>query len=193
MKFPEGNFNKAFLLKMDDGKEVVAKLPNPNAGIPRLTTASEVASMDFFKRVTKTPVPQVLDYRTNSENPVGSEYIIMEKVRGVVLSSVWRGLPLETKKKIISKLLKYHQAWSDITFEEYGSLYFPEDLGIKPEGLPGVSYTQDGHSIRNTRYVVGPAVGREWTSEGKYDLALDRGPCEYSSSRNNVRKPANIS
>ncbi|KAI5304718.1 hypothetical protein KEM56_006069, partial [Ascosphaera pollenicola] len=155
-KFPEGNFNKAFLLKMDDGKEVVAKLPNPNAGIARLTTASEVASMDFFRRVTKTPAPQVLDYCANGENPVGSEYIIMEKVTGVVLSSVWRGLSLETKKKIISKLVMYYQAWSHIIFDEYGSLYFPEDLGLKPHG----------HS----------AVGREWTSEGKYNLSSERGP-----------------
>lgn len=28
----EGSFNKAFLLTMDDGKEIVAKLPNPTAG-----------------------------------------------------------------------------------------------------------------------------------------------------------------
>lgn len=31
-KVPEGNFNKAFLLTMDDGNEVIAKIPNPNAG-----------------------------------------------------------------------------------------------------------------------------------------------------------------
>ena len=40
-------FNKAFLMFMDDGREVVAKVPNPNAGIPHFTTASEVATMDF--------------------------------------------------------------------------------------------------------------------------------------------------
>jgi len=46
-KLPEGNFNKVFLMVMEDGKEVVAKLPNPNAGRPHLTTASEVATMDY--------------------------------------------------------------------------------------------------------------------------------------------------
>lgn len=34
-------------MKMDDGKEVVAKLPNPNAGRPHFTTASEVATMEY--------------------------------------------------------------------------------------------------------------------------------------------------
>ena len=46
-KYPDGMFNKAFLLSMDNGQEVVAKVPNPNAGVLHLTTASEVATMDF--------------------------------------------------------------------------------------------------------------------------------------------------
>jgi len=46
-KIPEGNFNKVFLMVMDDGKEIIAKLPNPSAGRPHFTTASEVATMDY--------------------------------------------------------------------------------------------------------------------------------------------------
>lgn len=45
-KYPDGMFNKAFVLSMDDGREC-AKVINPNAGIPHFTTASEVATMDF--------------------------------------------------------------------------------------------------------------------------------------------------
>ena len=47
LKVLEGQYNKVFLLTMDDGREVIAKLPNPNAGRPHFTTASEVATMDF--------------------------------------------------------------------------------------------------------------------------------------------------
>lgn len=46
-KRPDGMYNKCFLLSMDDGQEVIAKVPNPNAGISHFTTASEVATMDF--------------------------------------------------------------------------------------------------------------------------------------------------
>lgn len=48
-KVPEGNFNKTFLLTMNNGKEVIAKVPNPNAGHAHFTTASEVATMDFVR------------------------------------------------------------------------------------------------------------------------------------------------
>lgn len=49
-KFSDGMFNKTFLLTMQDGKEVVGKAPNPNAGQPYYTTASEVATMDFVRQ-----------------------------------------------------------------------------------------------------------------------------------------------
>lgn len=47
LKISEGQYNKVFQLTMNDGREIIAKLPNPNAGRPHYTTASEVATMDF--------------------------------------------------------------------------------------------------------------------------------------------------
>jgi hypothetical protein len=49
MKYPDGMFNKAFLMTMDDGRQAVPKVPNPNEGIPHFTTASEVATVDFVR------------------------------------------------------------------------------------------------------------------------------------------------
>lgn len=43
----DGRYNKVLLMTMNDGKEVVAKLPYPSAGRSHHTTASEVATMDF--------------------------------------------------------------------------------------------------------------------------------------------------
>lgn len=41
----EGSFNRAFILTMNDGKRVVARLPTHITGPPRLTTNSEVATI----------------------------------------------------------------------------------------------------------------------------------------------------
>lgn len=46
-KYQEGRCNKIFLMTTEDGKEVIAKVPQPNAGHPYFTTASEVATMDY--------------------------------------------------------------------------------------------------------------------------------------------------
>lgn len=48
-KLAEGGSNKVFRLMMDDGSIVIARIPNPNAGPPFKTTASEVATMDFVR------------------------------------------------------------------------------------------------------------------------------------------------
>jgi hypothetical protein len=48
-KCVEGLHNKAFILKMDNGSEVFAKLPNPNAGPAHFSVASEVATRELVR------------------------------------------------------------------------------------------------------------------------------------------------
>lgn len=48
-KLSEGGSNKVFRLVMENGKSVIARIPNPNAGPPKYTTASEVATMEFVR------------------------------------------------------------------------------------------------------------------------------------------------
>lgn len=50
IKLAEGGYNKVFRLVMDDGKTVIARIPNPNAGPSFYTTASEVATMELVSR-----------------------------------------------------------------------------------------------------------------------------------------------
>lgn len=45
----EGNFNRAFIIQLDNGSRVVAKVPFPVAGPTRLVTNSEVATMAYCK------------------------------------------------------------------------------------------------------------------------------------------------
>ncbi|KAJ6130826.1 hypothetical protein N7512_003606, partial [Penicillium capsulatum] len=45
-KLPQGLFKKVFSL-MENGKEVLARIPNPNAGNPQSVVASEAATLDF--------------------------------------------------------------------------------------------------------------------------------------------------
>ena len=49
----EGHHNKALILTMDNGLEIVARLPCPVAGPPFYTTASEVATRSFVGHVPR--------------------------------------------------------------------------------------------------------------------------------------------
>ena len=48
-KLAEGGYNKVFRLVMDNDSIAIARIPNPNAGPAYMTTASEVATMDFVR------------------------------------------------------------------------------------------------------------------------------------------------
>lgn len=43
----EGGFSKALRLRKEDGTELIAKIPCPNAGLVTYTTASEVAVLEY--------------------------------------------------------------------------------------------------------------------------------------------------
>lgn len=53
----EGGYNRVFVLTMDTGKRVVAKIPTSVAGPPRLATNSEVATM-IYRTLSGTSSPQ---------------------------------------------------------------------------------------------------------------------------------------
>lgn len=102
VKLAEGGFNRVFLLGTNSGKEVIARIPTPIAGPPHYTTASEVAMMAFLRDILGVPIPKVFAYSTDSTNPVGAEYIIMERIEGVSLASRWLSLTTGEVKDIMA-------------------------------------------------------------------------------------------
>ncbi|PPJ50761.1 hypothetical protein CBER1_07477 [Cercospora berteroae] len=160
-------------MTMDNGKEVVAKLPNPNAGRQHFTTASEVATMDFVRNFMSIPVPKVLSWSSTAEsNPVGAEYIIMEKADGVSLDTLWPRLKLADRLAIIRTLVEYQNIWASTPFPAYGSLYYDWDLSPGIHGVPCESQA----SSSGAAFVIGPTEGRDWSDDGRIMINFDRGP-----------------
>ncbi|EPS30223.1 hypothetical protein PDE_05173 [Penicillium oxalicum 114-2] len=122
----EGNFNKAFLLTMNDGNEIISNIPCPNAGPPSLTTASEVATLKFrrqsgFQDVnpgsrTSIRVPEMFAWSSDATNPVGAEFSIMEK--------------------IIDQVTEIEKELGNISFPAYGSLFLRDSLPAKCRQYP---------------------------------------------------------
>ncbi|KAJ5143876.1 uncharacterized protein N7515_002663 [Penicillium bovifimosum] len=172
-KYPDGMFNKAFLMSMDDGREIIAKVPNPNAGVPHYTTASEVATMDFARRILDTPAPRVYAWNSQAEtHPVGAEFIIMDKVEGVPLSQVWGTMKLTQKLQVLLAMARLQKRWLSVSFSHYGSLYYKGDVQ-PPEGS---HYIKDGKAVGDSEFVIGLSTGRDWCDAGRSILDVDKGP-----------------
>lgn len=191
-------YNKAILLTMDNGTQVVAKVPNPNAGKPHFTTASEVATMDFVRsllqilvstntdplqvrNILKTPVSRVFAWSSKAqENPVGAEYIIMEKLPGIELELAWPTMKIEDRLAVIQTIAIYQKSWTSISFKKYGGLYYAKDLDSSSDNE--ALYTNaDGVAIKDSRFAIGPSTGRELIDDRRATVEFDRGPCIFPS------------
>ena len=66
----------------DNGAEIIARIPTPQAGPAHWTTASEVATLKLMDELGIL-VPKVLTWSSRADTEVGCEYIITEKAKGV--------------------------------------------------------------------------------------------------------------
>ncbi|KAJ5708665.1 phosphotransferase enzyme family protein [Penicillium malachiteum] len=160
-------------MSMDNGQEVIAKVPNPNAGVPYFTTASEFATMDFARKYLDTPTPRLYTWSSQAKShPVGAEYIIMDKAEGVPLSQVWSTMMLPQKLQVLLAMTRLQQQWLSFSFSHYGSLYYKEDVQPEADNY----FFKDDQTIRNSEFAIGPATGRDWCNAGRSILDIERGP-----------------
>ncbi|KAJ0419544.1 kinase-like domain-containing protein [Aspergillus carlsbadensis] len=183
-KCAEGLHNKGFILTMDNGSEVFAKLPNPNAGPARFSVASEVATREMLRDVFELPVPRVLAWSSDSSNtPVEAEYIIEEKAPGVRLGSVWNEWPRELKLQIIVQVAELENKLTTVSFDRHGCIYFKEDLRAL------VGEAEDIHTANLEpgvleRFAIGPLTTNELWRDARKVMELDRGPWKDATEYN---------
>ncbi|KAL2362800.1 hypothetical protein RJZ56_004270 [Blastomyces dermatitidis] len=69
----------------------------------------------------------------------------------------------------------YAKCFTDSGTAGFGSLYYCQDI---ESAAPGTQLYVDeaGYSVDSSQFTVGPAVGREWVDDGRWNLRGDRGP-----------------
>lgn len=82
----------------------------------------------WLRSVLQFPVPKILGWSATSENPVGAEYIIMEKAKGTVLSELWYQLPRPAKNEIIRQVIDFEVKLAATPFSAHGCLFYQNDI-----------------------------------------------------------------
>ena len=189
----DGDSNKTLIVTFWSGKEVVVKIPCPNAGLAFYTTASEVAVMEYgnlsvlvhmalltgpVKYHTSIPVPRILAWSSDASNPIGCEYIILEQPKGFQLLEYWTDTMNERQRlKLLENITKMEHQLASIRFPAYGNLFFRDSIAGKPHILLDPAIDPLG------RYCIGPACDMEWYNSNNLDdvHAPDIGPCKCTS------------
>jgi len=154
---------------MKDGSEVLARLPYPSTKPNRLAIASEVATLDLV-RASGIPVPKVLYYSADADNPVEAEFMIMEKLPGRPIRDRWFDLTEDQRLKIISGVVQTELKLSKIDLPVYGSVYYERDLPADVSRTV-ITPTSDIKGL-----CIGPHVSLRWWYKERDSIRIDRGP-----------------
>lgn len=133
-----------------------------------------------MRQHTRVPVPEVYAWCSNPSNPVGVEYIIMEKAAGVPLYSVWGEAPEYEKLDLIQALTILENQLCSLQFPAYGSLYLRTACRNIEKCTP-----LDQDSDTSESYCVGRSGDRSYVPEfyeEKDASNIDLGPCKYTQT-----------
>ncbi|OJJ67770.1 hypothetical protein ASPBRDRAFT_199991 [Aspergillus brasiliensis CBS 101740] len=176
-KLAEGGFNRVLQINMFDDTQVLSRLPYPSTKPKHLAVASEVATLGLLRN-HGLPVPRVYAYSTDAKNPVGSEYIIMEKLPGRPLGDRWFELSDRERLKVLLQLVQLEAKLLAINLPASGSLYYTTDLPSDSTRIV----------IPGSDICIGPNVALKWWFAERSSLRIDRGP--YKDAIDVLRSPA---
>lgn len=181
-KLGEGGFNRAFLITLDTGFRLVARIPYPILIPKAYTLASEVATMDFL-RSKGLPIPKVYAYSFLPKNEAETEYILMEYVEGTDLSEIWFDLKKDEIISLMDQLAKAESIMMSISFPAGGSIYYASDLKNLSgnEGIP-LDEQIESTSLGKGRFCIGPDVSIPLWCGRREQLDVFRGPYEDAKS-----------
>ena len=90
---------------------------------------------------------------------------------------MWKGMEIEDRFALTMAIARYQKAWMSVPFNQFGSLYYSEDLDGSTQSL---SYTnQHNITVTEPRFAVGPSTGRDLSDYGRSSIECDRGPSKF--------------
>ncbi|KFA77556.1 hypothetical protein S40288_05753 [Stachybotrys chartarum IBT 40288] len=123
----KGAFNKLYIITSGQA-EVVVRVTLPVD--PKWKTLSEVATLQWVSHMTSLPVPRVLAYNIDRSNPIGFEWIIMDKLPGKPWADVWKELPFDEKEAIVNQLASFCSETFRQQMVGIGSLFGESDAPV---------------------------------------------------------------
>ncbi|KAG2354580.1 hypothetical protein BDR07DRAFT_1305561, partial [Suillus spraguei] len=122
-KLAEGGYHKVYDILRSDGAPLDAIVRVASPAFPKDKLESEVATCKMIAAFTNISVPRIYVWNSDASNPVGAEYMILDKIKGTPASHIWESLPEEVKKIAVSQVAHYFLEIFSLRFECAGSLY----------------------------------------------------------------------
>ena len=158
----------------DDNGSVIVRLPY-SCSIPYYYGLSnEVATMDFLRN-RGLPIPKVYKWDATALNPVGSAYMIMEKVQGHLVYATWYTMSTKERQVFMESIVTLEIRMFEIEFPVSGSLYYKHSLDSEIQSVP---LPPSLGILDADQFCVGPSSKLLWWYRGRGELPVLKGPCK---------------
>lgn len=200
----EGTWNQAFTISKESGdRHFVFRVSKPV--FPWFKVESEVATMHYVATKTTIPVPHVYAYDSSSDNALGYEWILMDKIAGSSFYDLQSDMSMEERLDVAKTVADWVHQLHSLQFESIGSVYFDQDLAAEDtEQEPGIVSIKEGVENSNSppattrptprgtaaqpadtepaestsppRFRLGPPVLQEYMGDWRLEYPIPRGP-----------------
>ncbi|KGO78082.1 Aminoglycoside phosphotransferase [Penicillium italicum] len=128
--YVEGSFNKLYLARTSN-RQFLMRVSLPVH--PHSKTLGEVTTLQFLRRSTNIPVPEVFAYDESASNEIGYEWILMELMPGVPAYKKWRTLTTFQKAALVQQIAEFQAQMFQHTFSGIGTLTPGEEAAAQNE------------------------------------------------------------
>lgn len=122
-----GEFHEIRVLHFEDGWSCIARFTR--AAEPLAKAESELATIEYVRKHTPIPMPEIYFVNHNENHVVGAAFVLMERVNGGPLDNLWEELSLEHKLSVIEQLAGVYGQLAGLKFDHIGSLKADGSLG----------------------------------------------------------------
>ncbi|KAI1069136.1 hypothetical protein LB507_006102 [Fusarium sp. FIESC RH6] len=124
----QGAINKAYLVKIREAGNEKALVMRVSLPIdPGNKICGEVATVQWLRRYTTLPVPEVINYMASPDDDIGYEWILMSHVPGQTALVEWRKMSMNQKRRLVEQIASYQHELTGQTFDAIGTLRKVED------------------------------------------------------------------
>ncbi|KAL6712947.1 hypothetical protein ACLMJK_009502 [Lecanora helva] len=156
----EGGFNRVFTIHTIDATtrrnvDYIFRVALPVD--PYYKTESDVATTEIVRHFTDIPVPTIYAFDSSTNNAIGLEWMLMEKIEGIKLDEVWTRMDYNAKLRLTKLTALWASQLAHISTNKIGSIYMRETAS-----------TLDFHVGRNVHCLL--------TQENRLQYDVFRGP-----------------
>lgn len=123
--------------------------------------------------MTSIPIPDVLAWSSDPSNPVGTEYMILEKCPGRQIHTVWGELEELRRFELVKTIASFDGQLASIKFPAHGNLYL---RAFGADNSVALDRSQDPKGL----YCIGPTFDDSWLRDTgpEKEKEAEAGPCK---------------